>query len=342
MKSQRRHELKLNTGVEVLKRWGFHMFLGVAVVIALIYISITLYKSHNVEDMNRHTRIGQWLEQVYDSTAVVEDAVQEQRDELTEEDDFIGALSFYLLGRDAMLKSTTPQARKEDGGRKYRKIAEEKFNKVLEFTNDDFEQCPQIHAKAYLGLARLAEEDQDVDLAISYYQKVLVTREVKGHPIYVIAGKRKSQLEQMDESGQKILWAKNLTPRMKVSKLGREMLNEASMSQGDNADAKLLEYIDLQNTDRDLVLKQINAVRPLLKPGFDRYGQRMGVSIEAAKVSGSKAMLITNELKPYGENAPVGSIIIEMKQNSQQLWFVSSVYKEDYLDARKILDKFMN
>ncbi len=68
MKSQRRHELQQNVldeelgkGIAFLKRWGFHLAMGVVVVIVLIWLGVTLYNNHKVEEMNRHTLLGQLL-----------------------------------------------------------------------------------------------------------------------------------------------------------------------------------------------------------------------------------------------------------------------------------------
>jgi len=336
MKSQRRHELQQNVldeelgkGIAFLKRWGFHLAMGVVVVVVLIWLGVTLYSNHKTEEMNRHTLLGQLL-----TKAKFDAESEKQLEELAEETDIVGALANYMQGRNALIQAMTSKAQKDDSDKKYRKTASEKFNKVI----DDFGEFPKIQAKAHLGLARLAEEDGKIDLAISEYKKVIEIPEVKGHPIYEMAGERKSQLEKKDESNQEIRWAQDLTPRMTIRNKASEVLNMAAKTQGINADPMLLTFTDEANPIRNVVVAQIKAVRPLLK---DMYGQPARIEIIGSHVAAGKAMVITKEFRSGDPDVSSGSIIVKLKHNSAQLWFVSEVDVQSIGNAKKILAKFM-
>ena len=335
MKSQRRHDLQQNAldeelgkGINFLKKWLWHMIMGVACIIILTYIGISIYNNYQVGKMNEQTQLSAWINQ----KAATDDEVKEAREELAEQTGKTGAIATFLQGRDKMIEASKLGSTDAQDKAKLRSEASAKFNKVI----SDFDDCPNIHAKARMGLARLAEDSGDFSEAISQYKEIVADSALVGHPIYTLAGESKRRLEDQLKNNDKIRWAAKPTQRMIVEKNVLEFLVVAAKTFGDDADVALGEFV-VTGQKRQLALDGIKATRAVLKPAY--YSQQ-GIRIADVKISGNKAVIMTGDLKTGGYSSAI-SVLVYLELVNTDRWLVNKVIgNKESLAAQKMFNKF--
>lgn len=194
MKSERRHELQHNTldtelhkTVDFLKR-HLNSILWLIVVVAAGFL-VGKFVSGRLADRRLGPRV-EYAEAMGDQSLLAEDRL-ERLAALGEQDTDLRVAALALLSRadlqvaSAMLGMDRPEVMYPG--------AQDDYQKVL----DRFADQPVLTARAHVGLAVLAENRGEFELARSHYEAVLATDGAAGTPASAAAMRNKDSLPDL-------------------------------------------------------------------------------------------------------------------------------------------------
>jgi len=223
MKSQRRHELQENTliaelgkMVDVLRKRGNLVGWGVLIAALIAMIAVFAWKKSRQGDIE--------LQRKFDRVMPLKSALSaEERleglKELAEQDDdeVKAALATVELG-DVYARRMVVAGPNADPAQ-WKRLADQAAGYYREAINRFGEQDLPL-AKAHLGLAKLAESQQDFETAKAEYQAVLKLTALTGQPVMQQAERGMQQLETLSSPVQMATTAPATRPATQPAREG--------------------------------------------------------------------------------------------------------------------------